>query len=202
MFPYGQQSAVLLFAVNLKPLNGFHPKPSSVQPNDEVCMITLFNVTRSLQINFIVQLCGTAWRLGEMAGFEWQHTCDLVFKNECLPSSRPIHQLIDYASHYQTPILVYEAHPLAQGDRLFKNPITTRHFPILHERRRCDHRTVSPPRTASPPPPQDFNGCLATREECLRLRIRLLLMSHPRHLDRPPLRVLLDALFKNPHRHR
>ena len=158
LFPYGQQSGIILFAVNLKPIPRFQQAPIRVRPDDEVTMISLFNVTRSLQINYIVKTFATTWSLAQMAAFEWQHTCDLLLKNECLSSSKHIHQLVDCTSSYQAPVLVYESHPLALGDRMFKTPITTRHFPIIHPRRhrhdRHEYRTAPPP----PKEPQRMPG--------------------------------------------
>ena len=158
LVPCGEHTRVAIFAVNFKPIPGFVPRAISVRYDDEVTLIPVFNVTQSKSANFIMPTDVLTQDLFDRVAFEWQHTCDYVFRNAVLGSHVRIHDLVDLTQNYQSPVLAYEAHALLPGDRQFKHPIVSRHFPILYRRqRRCSpqRRFTSQGshfRVASPPP--------------------------------------------------
>ena len=142
-----EHSRIALFAVNLHPIPSFTAEKISVHKDDEVTLIPVFNVTQSKSANFITPTYETTRDLFGRVAFEWQHTCDHVYRNATLGPGTRIHELADLTQQYQSPILVYEAHALCPGDRYFKHPILSRHFPVLHPRR---SRRFSPPQCPTP----------------------------------------------------
>ena len=81
-----------------------------------------------------------------MIAQEWHYECDAIHLGEPVACNTHIRRLIDETAAHQSPILAYQSHPLVPGDKNFREPLATGHFPILRGRSPVRSRKVRPAR--------------------------------------------------------